>query len=187
MSGAQEQQVGRSSGRRRPSGLVLAIAAVPLVLAALFAAMALASGDSPIATSTSNAKLGKQITVDAHGRTLYELSPETARHLLCKSRECMRFWPPLTVRSSNTKLKAGAGVHGHLAILRRSNGVLQVTLGERPLYRYSGDGAKGEANGQHIHSFGGIWHVVSATTSASPAPRTPTMPAAPTPTPGYGY
>jgi len=85
--------------------------------------------------------------------------------------------------------------------LRRSNGALQVTLGGLPLYRYSGDHAKGEANGQSIHSFGGTWHVLSATSSTSPAmptPSTPTTtpstpaptapaPTTPTPTPGYGY
>jgi predicted lipoprotein with Yx(FWY)xxD motif len=106
-------------------------------------------------------------------------------HLLCKSSECLKFWPPLTVRSSKTKLLAGPGVHGHLAILRRSNGVLQVTLGGLPLYRYSGDQAKGEANGQGIHSFGGSWHVVSATSPATPT--TPTKPSTPSPAPESEY
>jgi hypothetical protein len=56
-------------------------------------------------------------------------------------------------------------VHRHLAILRRNNGVLQVTLRSHPLYHYSGDHAKGEANGQSIHSFGGTWHVLSLSSS----------------------
>jgi predicted lipoprotein with Yx(FWY)xxD motif len=207
MSSPQEKQIVQPSRRRRPSNLAVGTAIVTLALAASLAAMALAAGSSLTVSSASNSVLGKQVAVDAQGRTLYALSPETTHHLLCKSSECLKFWPPLTVHSRKTKLKAGPGLHGHLAILRRSNGALQVTLGGLPLYRYSGDHAKGEANGQSIHRFGGTWHVLSATSSTSPAmnttpttptPSTPTAapstpapttpaPTTPTPTPGYGY
>ncbi len=187
MNSAQQNQIARSSRRRqwRPSGLLMTVMAATLVFAGSLAAMALATGNTATVSSASNSTLSEQIVVDTQGRTLYALSPETTHHLLCKSSECLKFWPPLTVRSSKTKLLAGPGVHGHLAILRRSNGVLQVTLGGLPLYRYSGDQAKGEANGQSIHSFGGAWHVLSATGSTSPA--TPAKPTTPSPTPEYGY
>jgi predicted lipoprotein with Yx(FWY)xxD motif len=190
MNSARQNQIARSSRRRRwrPSSLLVTAMTATLVLAGSLAAMALATGTTATVGSTSNSKLGEQIVVDAHGRTLYALSPETAHHLLCKSSECLKFWPPLTVRSSKTKLLAGPGVHGHLGTLRRSNGVLQVTLGGLPLYRYSGDRAKGEANGQGIHSFGGSWHVVSATSATSPAtPTTPTKPSTPSPAPESEY
>ncbi len=187
MNSARQNQIARSSRRRRwrPSGLLVTVMAATLVFAGSLAAMALATGSATTVSSASSSTLGEQIVVDAQGRTLYALSPETTHHLLCKSSECLKFWPPLTVRSSKTKLLAGPGVHGHLAILRRSNGVLQVTLGGLPLYRYSGDQAKGEANGQSIHSFGGTWHVLSATASTSPT--TPAKPTTPSPTPEYGY
>lgn len=187
MNSARQNQIARSSRRRRwrPSGLLVTVMTATLVFAGSLTAMALATGTAATVSSTSNSTLGEQIVVDAHGRTLYALSPETTHHLLCKSSECLKFWPPLTVRSSKTKPLAGPGVHGHLAILRRSNGVLQVTLGGLPLYRYSGDQAKGEANGQSIHSFGGTWHVLSATSSTSPT--TPAKPTTPSPTPEYGY
>jgi predicted lipoprotein with Yx(FWY)xxD motif len=185
MNDSQQQRQMVKSSPRRVSGLAIGIAALTLGFATSLAALALAAGGSSTITSTSNAKLGEQLVVDTQGRTLYALSPETTHRLLCKSSECLKFWPALTVRSSKTKLTAGSGVHGRLAILRRSNGTLQVTLGGLPLYRYSGDHAKGEANGQHIHSFGGTWHVISATGSASPAaPTTPAPPATQT-TPGY--
>lgn len=190
MNSARQNQIARSSRRRRwqPSGLLLTVMAATLVFAGSLAAMALATGSAATVSSTSNSALGEQIVVDAQGRTLYTLSPETTHHLLCKSSECLKFWPPLTVRSSKTKLLAGPGVHGHLAILRRSNGVLQLTLGGLPLYRYSGDQAKGEANGQGIRSFGGSWHVVSATSATSPAtPTTPTKPSTPSPAPESEY
>jgi predicted lipoprotein with Yx(FWY)xxD motif len=187
MNSARQNQIASSSRRRRwrHSGLLVTAVATALVFAGSLAAMTLASGNLTTVSSASSSTLGEQIVVDAHGRTLYALSPETAHRLLCKSSECLKFWPPLTVRSSKTKLLAGPGVHGHLAILRRSNRVLQVTLGGLPLYRYSGDQAKGQANGQGIHSFGGTWHVLSATASTSPA--MPAKPTTPSPTPEYGY
>jgi predicted lipoprotein with Yx(FWY)xxD motif len=177
-----------TQSRRYPSGLAACAAVVTAALIAMFTAMALASSSAaPTVGSATNPMFGEKIAVDTHGRTLYALSPETTRHLLCKSSECLRFWPPLTVRSSKTKLKDGTGVHGLLGILRRAKGVFQVTLGGLPLYRYSGDSAKGTANGENLKSFGGTWHVITAATGATPVPTTtettettPSAPAAPT-------
>ncbi|GEM_PF-814185 len=184
MSGSQrQQQIARSPRGRRPSGLALGVAAVTLALAASLAAIALAAGGAVTVSSASSSGLGEQIAVNAQGRTLYVLSPETPHHLLCKSSECLKFWPLLTVSSHKTKLKAGSGVHGRLGILRRSNGMLQVTLRGLPLYRYSGDHASGQTNGQGIHSFGGTWHAMTASTTANNAPPA-SAPGAPS-TPGY--
>jgi predicted lipoprotein with Yx(FWY)xxD motif len=156
----------RPSSRPARVRRIAAAAAIASACAASLAAIAIASAGAPTVKATHNAKLGR-IVVDAHGRTIYVLSPETARHLLCKTRECFEVWPPLTVPSRKTMLKAGAGVRGRLAILRRSNGMLQLTLNGMPLYHFSGDGRKGEAKGQHIHSFGGVWHVIRARHGAS--------------------
>ncbi len=161
---------------RRGRVLLIATAAFAVVLAASLVAMALASSSVTV-VSSANTKLGK-VVVDTKGRTLYVLSPETTHHLLCKSSECFKFWPPLTVSSSKAKLSAGGGVHGSLRLLSRGKGVLQVTLNGEPLYYYAGDHRKGQVNGQHIHSFGGVWHVISlgrakkssATTPSAPAP-----------------
>jgi predicted lipoprotein with Yx(FWY)xxD motif len=156
------------------------IAAATFAFAGSLAAIAFAGGTAVTVGSASNAALGEQVLVNSQGRTLYVLSPETSKHLLCKSSECLKFWPPLTVRSSKTKLEAGAGVHGHLGILHRSNGMLQVTLNGRPLYRFSEDHAGGEVNGQNFKSFGGTWHVVNA--SGSPSSTTPAAASTPTST-----
>ena len=188
-----QKQVVFSPRRRRIPGLALGVATVMLVVAASLAAIALGAGGALTLTSSPNSKLGEQVVADAQGRTLYALSPETTHHLLCRSSECFKRWPPLTVHSSKTKLKAGPGVHGSLGILRRRDGKFQVTLQGKPLYRYSEDHAKGDANGQGIESFGGSWHVISATPSTSSTPpatttTTPTTPSpAPNPSPGYGY
>jgi len=185
--------------RRRAAFLKVGVAAATLAFAASFAAIALAASSTVTIGTASNSTLGEQVLVSSQSRTLYVLSPETASHLLCKSSECLTFWPPVTVPSSKTKLKAGAGVHGHLGILRRSNGTLQLTINGLPLYRFSQDHASDEANGQNFKSFGGTWHVLSGSGSPSskaPASATPSAPApaapAPAPAPsspstGYGY
>jgi predicted lipoprotein with Yx(FWY)xxD motif len=184
MFGSQADKKVRS---RRPgaANLTRSVAALALLLCGSLVATALAASSMTIG-SASNSSLGERVVVNAKGHTLYALSPETAGHLLCKSSECLKFWPPLTVGSPTTKLKDGPGVHGHLAILRRSDGLLQVTLRGKPLYRFSRDHAKGQANGEGIESFGGTWHAVVAAGAKSPAPSTP-APASPpmTPLPGY--
>jgi predicted lipoprotein with Yx(FWY)xxD motif len=163
-------------------------AAATLALAASAAAIALAATATVTINSASNSKLGERVAVNSQGLTLYSLSPETSTHLLCKSRECLAFWPPVTVPSRNAKLRAARSVQGRLGILRRSNGMLQVTLRGMPLYRFVKDHGKGEANGQGIESFGGTWHAVNAGTSAPPAAVPPMSPGGPppSPTPGYG-
>jgi predicted lipoprotein with Yx(FWY)xxD motif len=84
------------------------------------------------------------------------------------------------VHSRAVKLLAGHGVEGHIGLLRRSDGKLQLTLRGLPLYRFAGDSAAGEANGEGIKSFGGTWHAVRAK-----AHSTATPPSMPSPAPSY--
>jgi predicted lipoprotein with Yx(FWY)xxD motif len=201
MIDSPRQHTARPQRRRRAAILKMGVAAATLAFAVSFAAIALAASSVRI-DSASNAALGESVLVSSQGRTLYELSPETAKHLLCKSAECLKFWPPLTVSSTKTKLRAAAGVHGRLGILHRGNGMLQVTLNGLPLYRFAEDRSSGEVKGQNFHGFGGIWHVLGV--SGSPSSRTPAAagtpgapepppmsPPAPAPsppsTPGYSY
>jgi predicted lipoprotein with Yx(FWY)xxD motif len=141
---------------------------------------------SPTLGTAKNSTIGKTIVVDSRGLTVYELSPETTHHLLCtKAKGCFSFWPPVTVHSANTKLTTGSGVKGKLGILHR-NGFFQLTLGGRPLYHFSGDQSKrGKATGQGLKSFGGSWHVVAASGTATTPPMTttPTTPTTPYPSP----
>ncbi len=191
MIGSTEEHSAQGQHRRRASRLGMLVVAAALVLVASFAAVALAASTTVTVDSTMNAKLDEQIAVTSQGRTLYALSGETASHLKCKTKECFKAWPPLTVPSRKTKLKAGSGLTGHLGILRRSNGMLQVTVNGRPVYRFFKDHAKGEVNGQGVESFGGTWSAMAASgeTSASSPEKGASTPAAPTPPaePPYGY
>jgi predicted lipoprotein with Yx(FWY)xxD motif len=154
------------------------LAAVCVVIAAMFAAQAFGRSLAATVGAATNPGLGHRVVVDRRERTLYTLSPETTHHLLCVSRQCTAAWPEATVSSGRAKLTLGPGVVGHLGILRR-DGVFQLTLRGRPLYRFSGDHASGQAPGNGIRSFGGTWHVVSATAIPIPAPA-PAPTSAPT-------
>jgi predicted lipoprotein with Yx(FWY)xxD motif len=159
---------------------VYVVGAGALLVAAAIAAVALASGSQAATVgSATSSKLGESVAVSAQGRTLYALSPETSRHLLCKSSECLHAWPPLTVSSDEAKLKASAGVQGKLGLIRRGKDRFQVTLRGMPLYRFSGDHGKAEANGEGLQSFGGMWHAVTASASAGSKPTTQTVPTTP--------
>lgn len=141
---------------------------------------------SPALSTAKNAAIGKTIVVDSHGLTVYELSPETTRHLLCtQANGCFKFWPPMTVASAKTKLTAATGIKGKLGVLHR-DGLFQVTLAGRPLYHFAGDASKrGNAKGQGLHGFGGVWHVVSASNPQPTMSSTTTSATSTTPYPTY--
>jgi predicted lipoprotein with Yx(FWY)xxD motif len=153
--------MGVSKMRRRSSWTVRAlIAGVAGFAVAALTGLAVAKSASHTLKTSHVHKLGT-IVVDSHGRSVYELRPETSHHLLCTSSACLQFWPPVKVSSAKVKLSKATGIKGKLGTIHR-NGFFQVTLGGLPLYRYSGDSNKGQAKGQGIKTFGGTWHVVGA-------------------------
>jgi len=117
-----------------------------------------------------NPAVGATVVVDAVGRTLYRLSPEGPRHLLC-TRSCLQSWQPLTVASRASGLVTGLGVDGRLATFRRPDGTLQVILRGFPLYRFSADRSAGQSFGRALHGFGGVWEVILARSSTRPPHR----------------
>ncbi|HEV2923993.1 MAG TPA: hypothetical protein VGW98_08160 [Solirubrobacteraceae bacterium] len=184
MTGSRREKRERAQGPEHRRAIVTAAVAAASGLALSFVAIALASATLTI-SSASSSKLGERVAVNSQGRTLYALSGESKSRQFCTSAECLRFWPPVRVSSKSTKLKDGSGVHGKLGVIARPGGLLQVTLRGRPLYRFSGDSGKAEANGEGITFPGGhVWHAVTAASGASPG--TPTMsPSPPSPSPGY--
>lgn len=104
-----------------------------------------------------------QVLVDGQGRTLYLLTADKGTTSSCNG-GCVAVWPPLTTIGAPA---AGAGANASLlGTTTRSGGSKEVTYGGHPLYRYSGDSAAGDANGEGINSFGGRWWALSATGSA---------------------
>lgn len=169
--------------------ILLTMAAAALTGALVGVSAAKTHHRAVVVRTAHDAKLGKTIVVDSRGRTLYALSSESSKRLLCTPKVCASNWPPLTVRSRSA-LRAGPGVHGRLATVRRPDGRLQVTLRGMPLYRFAGDSRKGQANGEGLQAFGGTWHAVvaGASNATPPSPGTATTPTsqpAPAPYPGY--
>ena len=165
--------------RRARRGLTIAGA---LALPALLAGAALAAGALHLG-STQSAALGKPVLSNPAGRTLYTLSSESGRHLLCSSKQCLALWPPLTVSSAHAKVTVPGSVHGKLGVVKRGR-AWQVTLAGRPVYRYSGDSGSGQTRGEGLRLAGGVWHAITAASPASsPAPQ----PAPPAESSPYGY
>jgi len=119
------------------------------------------------------ASLGKTVVVNGRGRTLYTLSSESRHKIDCKS-SCLGLWPPLKIRKGFKPVGAA-----HLGVMKRHEGFLQVTFKGRPLYRFSGDAKKGQANGEGL-KFVGTWHAAAVGKTASSPP--PTHTTAPEPT-----
>ncbi len=153
----------------------LTTAAVALLagfaLAAL-ASLAFAKTTHTTVKTAHNATLHKTIVVDSKGRTLYHLNPETTKHFLCKPNACFGFWPPVKV-SKNAKLTKAKGIKAKLGRVHR-NGFYQLTVGGHPVYHFSGDSSHGQVNGNGIKSFGGTWHVLTASGSTKSTHTTTT-------------
>ena len=107
----------------------------------------------------------RSVVVNVNGQTVYTLSGEHVgrpSNLKCVNQTCFSIWLPVKT-SANERLTKGPGVSGTLGKLQRVRArFYQVTLNNKPLYRYVGDNnTKGSAKGQGIRSFGGTWGVVS--------------------------
>ncbi|HET6506796.1 MAG TPA: hypothetical protein VFG42_08400 [Baekduia sp.] len=96
--------------------------------------------------------------VDARGRTLYLFEADTTSKSTCNG-ACASAWPPVTT-SGTPKAVHGAKA-SMLKTSKRSNGATQVTYDGHPLYRYIGDTAPGQTNGQGLDAFGAFWYMVN--------------------------
>jgi predicted lipoprotein with Yx(FWY)xxD motif len=131
--------------------------ALVAVIALLAVAAIAAAKSATIGVGTASVHGHKEsVAVNAKGVTIYALGPETSRHLVCKSKACFAAWPPVKAKGAVTKM---AGVTGKLGTIKR-DGFTQVTLDGKPVYTFVEDsGRRGEAEGDGIRNFGGVWHV----------------------------
>jgi predicted lipoprotein with Yx(FWY)xxD motif len=107
---------------------------------------------------------GVTVLTNAQGFTLYWFGPDTPTTSRCNG-SCAVFWPP--VKGPAT---AGTGVTGKLGTITRADGSTQATYNGHPLYTYKGDTAPGQARGNNLNVSGGIWHEVTVSGAAAPAP-----------------
>lgn len=104
---------------------------------------------------TASTSLGT-VVVDGKGLTVYVFDKDTANSgkSSCTG-ACLNAWPPVTSSSATPSV---SGVTGKVGTIVTPSGKHQITLNGLPLYTYSGDGAKGDVNGQGVQ---GIWWAVS--------------------------
>ncbi len=135
------------------------------------------AGASATISTTSATVSGRSETIltDSQGKTLYYFDDDTSKASACTT-GCNSTWPPLTL-SSGTPTSSST-LSGTLSAQDVGNG-LQALYNGHPLYRYSGDAASGQTNGDGIE---GKWHVAtpdvavnkgtSGGTGAQPTPTT---------------
>lgn len=128
---------------------------------------------APTAAPTTPASMPQTATVgsgpafvsSSNQHSLYTFAADSAGVSNCSAASgCTGIWPPYTAPAGTTA-PSGSG----FGIITRSDGSLQWTYQNFPLYMYSGDSAAGQSNGQGITSFGGVWGVARPA-SSSPGP-----------------
>ncbi len=117
-----------------------------------------------VVTITDSPAWGPILTL-ASGETLYRLTADSVNKSTCYA-ECAVVWPPALLVPGQ-RSPAGRGVSG-LGSFRRSGGRKQVTLNGIPLYRFEGDHAPGQVNGNIRDEWGQWWVVDPADPTATP-------------------
>jgi predicted lipoprotein with Yx(FWY)xxD motif len=96
---------------------------------------------------------GKRLTA-RHGRTVYMFTIDTKNTSNCH-KKCLKTWKPV-----KSKHAAKAGAH----VSKNKLGMIahhQVAYKGHPLYYYTGDTGKRQANGEFVFAFGGYWYTVT--------------------------
>jgi predicted lipoprotein with Yx(FWY)xxD motif len=128
-----------------------------VALALLGLAVAGASAPATTATGLKTTTIGgTAVLANAKGFTLYWFAPDTPTASKCYG-SCAQYWPPVTGTAA-----AGRGLPGRTGTIKRTDGPAQLTYNGHPLYTYIGDSAPGQARGNNLDLYGGLWHEVPA-------------------------
>lgn len=126
-----------------------------------------ASGGGTAAAATTAAGLktakigGVTVLTNAKGFTVYSFAPDTSTKSNCNG-ACAKSWPPV-------KPATASAVKGPFATIKRSDGTTQLTFHGHPLYTFVGDTSPGQARGNGVNAFGGLWHEAPTSGGAAPA------------------
>jgi predicted lipoprotein with Yx(FWY)xxD motif len=112
-----------------------------------------AEPDAPVTVAAGETSLGATL-VDAQGRTLYVFDNDSQLSSACVD-ACAQAWPPVVVEGDPV---VGEGLDADaFETFARADGSMQLAVGGMPLYRFSGDQAAGDVNGQGV---GDVWWAV---------------------------
>jgi predicted lipoprotein with Yx(FWY)xxD motif len=117
---------------------------------------------APAAGSLKTAKIGgATVLTNSKGFTLYSFAIDTSTKSNCNG-TCATNWPP--VKGSVT----APGIKGTFGTIKRSDGSIQATFDGHPLYTFTADTSPGQAKGNGLNAFGGVWREETASGSAAP-------------------
>lgn len=116
------------------------------------AVVSVAASGSTGAIAVGETDLGPTL-VDAAGMTLYGLLDDSPDSSTCEG-ACADAWPPVP---GDSQIPDGADPE-LFRVIERADGSTQLAVGDWPLYRFSGDGAPGDINGQ---GSGDVWFVAN--------------------------
>ena len=123
------------------------------------------SSSSPAAAAAGSLKSatigGATVLTSSRGFTLYSFAPDTSTKSNCNG-TCAQNWPPVTGPVT------AAGVTGTFGTIKRADGSTQATFDGHPLYTFVADTAPGQAKGNDLNAFGGLWHEIT-TSGTAPA------------------
>jgi predicted lipoprotein with Yx(FWY)xxD motif len=105
---------------------------------------------------------GATVLTNSKGFTVYSFALDTPAKSNCNG-TCAANWPP--VQGSVT----APGVKGTFGTIKRSDGSTQATFNGHPLYTFTADTSPGQAKGNGLNAFGGVWHEDTTSGSAAPA------------------
>ena len=95
-----------------------------------------------------------EVLVDAEGMALYMFDPDEQGESTCYD-DCATAWPPLIADGEPT---VGEGLDESLVgTVERTDGEMQVTYNDWPLYYWQNDEAPGDVTGQAVNE---VWWVV---------------------------
>jgi predicted lipoprotein with Yx(FWY)xxD motif len=118
---------------------------------------------APAAGSLKTASIGgATVLTNSEGFTVYSFALDTPATSNCNG-TCAANWPPVT--GSVT----APGVKGTFGTIKRSDGSVQATFNGHPLYTFTADTSPGQAKGNGLTAFGGVWHENTTSGSAAPA------------------
>jgi predicted lipoprotein with Yx(FWY)xxD motif len=121
------------------------------------------SGQAAAAGSLKTAQIGgATVLTNSKGFTVYSFALDTPAKSNCNG-TCAANWPP--VKGSVT----APGVTGTFGTIKRSDGSTQATFNGHPLYTFTADTSPGQAKGNGLTAFGGVWHEDTTSGSAAPA------------------
>jgi predicted lipoprotein with Yx(FWY)xxD motif len=119
---------------------------------------AAANASSVVLKLAMNAKLHRNIIVDATGKTVYLFVPNGTGLTNKVPSAIAATWPQATTTVASPTVGAGLTT-SKLHVTMQANGTHQLAYNSRLLYTFSGDPGPGTANGQGLAK---IWYVLSA-------------------------